>query len=271
MLKTLYKEGVVGEEVEFLAYRIIYSAVTGVTGSNINTVLARGCAMRSEPAVAHALAVRAALTEDNAVDWFRLLGAAPKMGAELMDVRTEEVRFKYLTTAAKVFRPAVPVAHLARVLGFTAARATPAATPAANAPQTTVGGSDNGDSRATATGAGPGAGPGSAIDDGGSGGGGEGMGSVMAPRVVLPPPTYEEEVLCATWLEEHGATLVDLPPPAAAAAGEEEGGGGGEGAMIRKAMDGKESAPNLFVPEDKNAVAHGDQTLDIEDFLSKAV
>ena len=262
MLKTLYKEGVVGEEVEFLAYRIIYSAVTGVTGSNINTVLARGCAMRSEPAVAHALAVRAALTEDNAVDWFRLLGAAPKMGGELMDVRTEEVRFKYLTTAAKVFRPAVPVAHLARVLGFTAARATPVATPAANAAQT-VGGSDNGDSGAAA-------GAGAGADDGGSGGGGEGTGSVVAPRVVLPPPTYEEEVLCATWLEEHGATLVDLPPPAAAAAAGEEG-GGGEGAMIRKAMDGKESAPNLFVPEDKNAVAHGDQTLDIEDFLSKAV
>ena len=27
--------------------------------------------------------------------------------------------------------------------------------------------------------------------------------------------------------------------------------------------------PALFVPEDENAVAHGDQTLDIEDFLKK--
>ena len=42
----------------------------------------------------------------------------------------------------------------------------------------------------------------------------------------------------------HGATLVELP-------------GGG------RALDGKESTPNLFVPEDKNAVAHGDQTLDV--------
>ena len=39
VLKTLYGEGVSGQEVEFLAYRVLYSAITGVTGSNINTVL----------------------------------------------------------------------------------------------------------------------------------------------------------------------------------------------------------------------------------------
>ena len=33
-------------------------------------------------------------------------------------------------------------------------------------------------------------------------------------------------------------------------------------------VDCKESAPRLFVPEDKNAVAHGDQTLDIADFMA---
>ena len=33
-------------------------------------------------------------------------------------------------------------------------------------------------------------------------------------------------------------------------------------------MDSKESLPKLFVPEDKNAVAHGDQTLDYADFLA---
>ena len=33
--------------------------------------------------------------------------------------------------------------------------------------------------------------------------------------------------------------------------------------MRRYTLDGKESMPNLFVPEDKNAVAHGDQTLDV--------
>jgi hypothetical protein len=51
-----------------------------------------------------------------------LLGAAPKMGRELMDVRTEEVRFNYVTLAARVFKPTVPVAHLARVLGFSMVR-----------------------------------------------------------------------------------------------------------------------------------------------------
>ena len=87
VLKTLYGEGVEGEEMEFLAYRVLYSAVTGVTGSNINTVLATACAMRSHPAIAHALAVRSALKEDNAVDWFRLRVAAKKfgLGKEPMD------------------------------------------------------------------------------------------------------------------------------------------------------------------------------------------
>ena len=57
---------------------------------------------------------------------------------------------------------------------------------------------------------------------------------------------------CEAWLEAHGAVLVD------------DGEGG-------RAVDGKASAPKLFVPEDVNAVAHGDQTLDIEDFLNKTV
>ena len=60
VLKTLYKEGVSGEEVEFLAYRIIYSAVTGLSGSNMTEMLTRACSMRSEAAIVHALAVRTA-------------------------------------------------------------------------------------------------------------------------------------------------------------------------------------------------------------------
>ena len=47
----------------------------------------------------------------------------------------------------------------------------------------------------------------------------------------------------------------------------EAAGGGGDGFFL--AMDARASAPALFVPEDENAVAHGDQTLDIEDFLKK--
>jgi len=53
----------------------------------------------------------------------------------------------------------------------------------------------------------------------------------------------------------------------AAAGGTLGGGAAGDGFFL--AMDARASAPALFVPEDENAVAHGDQTLDIEDFLKK--
>lgn len=218
VLKTLYGEGVRGQEVEFLAYRVLYSAITGVTGSNINTVLSTACAMRTEPAIAHALAVRNALQDDNAVEYFRLLGAAPSLGhsgtGDLMSItfngmqKSESVRFKYLQIACKTFQPKVPVAHLARVLGFTLHR-------------TYVPGDDE---RQPVS------------------------GSDGAPRVDPPWAQPEDIAECTEWLRDHGAVVSDdkgVP-----------------------SVDCKESGPNLFVPEDKNAVAHGDQTLDIADFMA---
>ena len=118
VLRALYDEGVVGRETEFVAYEVLYVAATGTKGAAANAALTRAWRRRTDPAVAHALAARAALAEDNAVDWFRLLGAAPGMGRELMDVKSDEVRFKYLEMVARVIRPAAPVARLARTLGF---------------------------------------------------------------------------------------------------------------------------------------------------------
>lgn len=212
VLKTLYGEGVSGQEVEFLAYRVLYSAITGVTGSNINTVLSTACAMRTEPAIAHALAVRSALQDDNAVEYFRLLGAAPSLGhsgtGDLMSQRNEQVRFRHVTVACKAFQPRVPVAHLARVLGFTLHRAYV-----------------------------PGDGERDPV-----------VGTDGAPRVDPPWAQPEDVDECVQWLEAHGAVVKD------------------DGGV--PSVDCKESAPRLFVPEDKNAVAHGDQTLDIADFMA---
>ena len=75
-----------------------------------------------------------------------------------------------------------------------------------------------------------------------------------APRVVPGEPDADAVAACEAWLKARGAELVD----------DGEGNGG-------RAVDGKASAPKLFVPEDVNAVAHGDQTLDIEDFLNKTL
>ena len=105
--------------------------------------------------------------------------------------------------------------------------------------------------------------PGTAPGDGGDGGDGDGDGDVAvpgdvivpgdgAPRVALPAARRRSaaESACAAWLTRHGAALVV-----------EDG---------ETQMDGKASAHALFVPEDTDAVAHGDRTLDIEDFLAKA-
>lgn len=56
---------------------------------------------------------------------------------------------------------------------------------------------------------------------------------------------------CVEWLQKHGAVLTgDSESPSS------------------MAIDCKESAPVLFVPEDDNAVAHGDQNLAIDSFLA---
>jgi hypothetical protein len=73
-------------------------------------------------------------------------------------------------------------------------------------------------------------------------------GSDGAPRVDPPWAQPEDIAECTEWLRDHGAVVSDdkgVP-----------------------SVDCKESGPNLFVPEDKNAVAHGDQTLDIADFMA---
>ena len=74
------------------------------------------------------------------------------------------------------------------------------------------------------------------------------VGTDGAPRVDPPWAQPEDVDECVQWLEAHGAVVKD------------------DGGV--PSVDCKESAPRLFVPEDKNAVAHGDQTLDIADFMA---
>ena len=125
-----------------------------------------------------------------------------------MSQRNEQVRFRHVTVACKAFQPRVPVAHLARVLGFTLHRAYV-----------------------------PGDGERDPV-----------VGTDGAPRVDPPWAQPEDVDECVQWLEAHGAVVKD------------------DGGV--PSVDCKESAPRLFVPEDKNAVAHGDQTLDIADFMA---
>ena len=223
VLRELYKElnGDLGKktskrkgcenEYEFLAYRVLYGAVTRATGPEFVAVLGEAAAVASgTKIVAHALAARRALAETNVCEWFRLLGAASieknnlKDAGKLMNVATEEIRWAHLNSVAKAFRPHVPVSFLAKSLGFT-------------------GGKDAGGLN----------------------------GDAVELRVILQEATETEISTCADWLAAHGAVLVT------------------EDGVLH--MDGKASSATLFVPEDTNAVAHGDQTLNIDDFLKAAM
>ena len=80
-------------------------------------------------------------------------------------------------------------------------------------------------------------------------------------------PSKDEEEGCAAaaaWLAAHGAVLVQDPSIATAA----DTGPAGPRLL---AADCKASTGRLFVPEDSEAVAHGDANLAIDDFLSRAM
>ena len=234
--KVIIKNGL-ENSFEFLAYRVLYGAVTDATGPEFVGVLgeAANCVAKVVTSknkdkiriVAHALAARAALAETNVCEWFRLSHAAElnsslKDSKHLMRQVTPTIRFVHLTAAAKAFRPNLSVAFLAKTLGFTwgGELIDESINPSNESKFENSSQSENWRS------------------DG-------------APRVSLAEPSDAEIEVCADWLTAHGAVLVtedDVPH-----------------------MDGKASVNTLFVPEDRNAVAHGDQTLDIDDFLAKAV
>ena len=259
---------------EFLAYSVLYGAVTDATGPEYVAVLAEAAAFHAKhhervtekrksasgrgarhphyACVAHALAARRALAASDACEWFRLLGAA-RASAARAETRSETRSADDEALSATDCREN---ASLMRVRTEEMRFRHALAAAAAFRPRVPV--------RFLAKTMGfslefPGTAPG----DGGDGGDGDGDGDVAvpgdvvvpgdgAPRVALPAARRRSaaESACAAWLTRHGAALVV-----------EDG---------ETQMDGKASAHALFVPEDTDAVAHGDRTLDIEDFLAKA-
>ena len=110
---------------EFLAYRILYYVHLGHSKSTdaADLELLRTLAELPEklwdaPAVAHALAARAALAQGNAVAFLRLLQSCPNMGAYLLDAVADAVRTDAAARVLRAFRPTVPPACLAAQLGF---------------------------------------------------------------------------------------------------------------------------------------------------------
>ncbi|KAJ2080668.1 hypothetical protein H4R24_002905 [Coemansia sp. RSA 988] len=117
-LKQLYSIGIPGNAMEFLAYRILYLLYTRNKG-DINAALAAMTpAEKGNPAVEHALSVRAAMAAGNYHRFFKLYLATPNMGGYLIDKFIARERCAALQKMCKAFRPGLNVSFIANELAF---------------------------------------------------------------------------------------------------------------------------------------------------------
>ena len=118
-LINLYREGLEGEEGEFLAYRVLYQTFQGAAGGGeMLKTLRRSGAFRSDPRVRHALAVRRAVVSGDYVSFFSLHGSASELIRSLMDVYLEKMRFEGLECICLAYLPSLPLDRAAKALGF---------------------------------------------------------------------------------------------------------------------------------------------------------
>lgn len=193
-LKRLYAEGIEGCDMEFSAYNLLCAILHSNSKRDLLSSMTRlSDEAKNDEAVKHALAVRSAVLLGNYVQFFRLYKTAPNLNTCLMDLFVEKMRFEAAKCMSKSYRPTIPVAYIARVLGFSRAVS-----------------AENSEDKGT-----------------------DGL------------------IECEEWLRTHGAIL------AADNNGELQ-------------LDSKASSSSLYMPEPEDAVAHGDASLAVDDFLTRA-
>ncbi|XP_048477057.1 leukocyte receptor cluster member 8 homolog isoform X3 [Rhincodon typus] len=117
-LKSLYAENLPGNVGEFTAYRILYYIFTQNSGDITTELAFLSRELKSEPCVAHALALRAAWALCNYHRFFRLYRQAPHMSARLVAKFVERERKQALKAMLKTYRPALPVSYVQSELAF---------------------------------------------------------------------------------------------------------------------------------------------------------
>ncbi|KAF1001988.1 SAC3 family protein A-like [Apium graveolens] len=193
-LQELYAEGKKGCDMEFSAYNLLSIILHSNSNRDLLSAMSRlSVNARKDEAVKHALAVRAAVTSENYVLFFRLYKEAPNLSTCLMDLYVEKMRYTAVKCISRSYRPTLPVAYVAQILGFSS--------------------------------------------------------------VLLPDEPSDEKDAngleeCAEWLKAHGACLMD-----------------NTGDFL---LDTKASTSSLFMPKPEVEVAHGDATLSVNDFLTRA-
>lgn len=124
-LKQLYGSGLKGNEMEFIAYRLLYYVYLlgnkKYKGGNSDLAyLMASLTVEAErnPAVAHALEVRRALQMDNYHRFFKLYRSTPNMGNYILDSMIDSIRLKALQRMCKGYKPSVPLDFVLDQLAF---------------------------------------------------------------------------------------------------------------------------------------------------------
>lgn len=102
-LKSLYAESLPGNVGEFTAYRILYYIFTNNSGDITTEMAYLTRELKTDPCVAHALALRAAWALGNYHRFFRLYGHAPCMSGYLIDKFVDRERKAALKAMIKTY------------------------------------------------------------------------------------------------------------------------------------------------------------------------
>jgi len=121
-LKSLYDDMPTGGHVaEFLAYRLLYLAYSGLKqhmGPLLHAIQELTVEHRQMAYVQHALQVAEALISRNYHQFFQLYQRVENMGCYLMDKMLPEIRLLALRTITRAYLPQIPVSLVASQLHF---------------------------------------------------------------------------------------------------------------------------------------------------------
>jgi len=119
-LTQLYEEGLGTADAkrEFAAYNILYNVGKGAHNNVADLMLSLTADDRENDFIAHALKVRAAEALGDYCRLFRLYASAPGHAHHVMDTFADRARLDALRVLLKSYMPSVPLAFVARNLGF---------------------------------------------------------------------------------------------------------------------------------------------------------
>jgi len=126
VLKELYGEGIVGNEAEFLAYKLLYFVTLRYnaqyqSGSKDTTFILKELSrvpIFHDDCVQHAFRLMMYQMNEDYHNFFILYPSTPHLGKHLIDRIRDRIRVSSLQKMVKTFKPTLPISHVTRELAF---------------------------------------------------------------------------------------------------------------------------------------------------------